>query len=55
MLLNEIKISVKIKYKNMFNTVVGHVAVVSWLAHRYANPKVRGSNPGLDRLRIFMV
>ena len=30
-------------------------AVVSWLAHRYANPKVGGSNPGLDRLRIFMV
>ena len=21
---------------------------------RYANPKVRGSNPGLNRLRIFM-
>ena len=25
--LNEIKILVKIKYKNMFNTVVGHVAL----------------------------
>ena len=30
-------------------------AVASWLACRYANSKVRGSNPGLDRLRIFMV
>ena len=29
--------------------------VVSWLEHRYVNPKVRGSNPGLDGLRIFMV
>ena len=30
-------------------------AVVSWLAQRYANPQVVGSNTGLDRLRIFMV
>ena len=30
-------------------------AVVSWLARRYFNPQVRGTNPGLDRLRIFMV
>ena len=30
-------------------------AAVAWLARRYANPKVRGSNPGLDRLHIFMV
>ena len=28
-------------------------AVASWLARRYANPKVRGLNPGLDRLRIL--
>ena len=25
------------------------------MVRKYANPKVRGSNPGLDRLRIFMV
>ena len=30
-------------------------AVASWSARRYANPKVRGSNHGRDRLRIFSV
>ena len=25
--------------------------VASWLARRYANSKIRGANPGLDRLR----
>ena len=35
------------------HTCKQRAAVASWLARRYANPKVRGSNP--DRLRIFMV
>ena len=29
--------------------------MASWLTRRYANPKIRGSNPGLDILRIFSV
>ena len=32
--------------------LLAHVA--SWLARRYANTMVRGSNPDLNRLLIFM-